>query len=61
LKELEDEDEAIQAERDKVKYTSSTRSRPKKSVDLPEANKVRDFVRARQEWVEKEKEVSFFD
>jgi len=58
LKEFEDEDEMILAQRDKFKNKSSTRSRPKQTINLPDANKVESFVTARQEWVVKEKKVS---
>lgn len=58
MKELEDEDEIILAQRDNFKYKSSTRSRPKKAVELPEANNVKDFVNARKDWIVAEEKVS---
>jgi len=55
---LEEEDEIILDQIDKLKYKSSTRSRRKESTVVPVADNVKTFVEARQEWIAKEEKVS---
>ncbi|GAA5841003.1 hypothetical protein JCM5353_004870 [Sporobolomyces roseus] len=58
LKELEEEDEIILDQIDKLKYKSSTRSRRKESTVVPVADNVKTFVEARQEWIAKEEKLT---
>jgi len=58
LKDLEEEDEAALAQLESVKAKSSTRSRPRSTGPLPDADAVKRYVEERSDWVQKESKVA---
>ena len=58
LKDLEEEDEAALAQLESLKAKSSTRSRPRTTGPLPDADAVSSYIEQRSAWVQEELKVS---